>query len=273
MAMLKLQQGEYNMLFTITVVTLAFWVLLPSNHHLVDAAQPRRMLQSGEWQKVGDTCEKNAHCLNGGICRPADKDDGIHRHCHCQGGFAGSRCEHYCPLDCQNGGYCHHIKHATPTFGDNQDVNTNDYQCKCLGYFTGSLCEIPFENCSDRKQCFYGGKCRQIRRPTESGGDYIGSYCECPTGRHGDACEFADVEVNVQGDDTDKPLDKSERILSGLVVGAVMFLLTLIGSSLMVRRARYKAAWARTRAKEEAMIQDVIYISRYDSNVNWTNTQ
>jgi hypothetical protein len=271
--MLKLQQHEYNMLFTMSLAILAFWVLLPSNHQLVDAAQPRRALQqSGDWHKVGDTCDKNAHCLNGGICRPADKDEGSNRHCHCKDGFSGSRCEHYCPLSCQNGGYCHHLGHELPTFGDNQDVSVNDFQCKCLGYFTGSLCEIPFENCLDRKQCFYGGKCRQIRRPTESGGAYIGSYCECPAERYGDACEFSNA-TNATGDDPNTPLDKPQRILSGLVVGAVFFLATLIGSSLMVRRARYKEAWARTRAKEEAMIQDVIYISRHDRNVNWMNTQ
>jgi hypothetical protein len=270
--MLKLQQSEYSMLVTITLATLAFWVLLPSNLQLVDAAQSRRVLQqAGEWHRVGDTCDKDAHCLNGGICRPADKDEGSHRHCHCQAGFSGARCEHYCPLACQNGGYCHHLGHDIPKFGDNQDVNLNDYQCKCLGYFTGSLCEIPFENCLDRKQCFYGGKCRQIRKPTESGGAYIGSYCECPEGRHGDACEFS-PEENLD-DDSKKPLEKSQRIMSGLVVGAIFFLSTLIGSSWMVRRARYQAAWARTRAKEAAMIQDVIYISRHDRNVNWMNTQ
>ena len=81
-----------------------------------------------------DSCKRDAHCLNGGVCREAAGDAFGSRECQCLKGFDGARCEHYCPLDCQNGGLCHYKTndhHPLPAFASKLDTNVDDLACKC----------------------------------------------------------------------------------------------------------------------------------------------
>ena len=149
----------------------------------VAGPQEIKKLYSGPYLRSfqHDSCKRDAHCLNGGLCKETGDAFGS-RECQCLKGFDGARCEHYCPLDCHNGGVCHYKinnHHQLPAFASKMDTNIEDFACKCRGYFTGNLCEIPYENCSDRKQCLYGGTCRDTHTPEHG----RVSHCICPPGK------------------------------------------------------------------------------------------
>jgi hypothetical protein len=138
-----------------------------------------------------DVCASDVQCLNEGRCQLVDHAENdndvdgsnLHRHCVCQTEFGGSRCEKYCPLNCLNGGYCRFDGDMT-SWHQRFDDNAQDYACKCLGYFAGTFCEIPYENCSDGRQCFHGGHCQD--RVGESNKRTV---CACPGGFKGPSCE------------------------------------------------------------------------------------
>ncbi len=145
-----------------------------------------------------DVCTMNQHCMNGGTCVSAN-DVYDHRHCVCQDGFSGPRCSHFCPLECQNGGFCT----LTPrggALGDQEQKPTyhaSDYMCKCHGYFMGNTCEIPYSNCGGQTKCFNGGKCSSNVDGTHS--------CQCPPMFTGDSCENVSLEeevTNMEVEDT-----------------------------------------------------------------------
>lgn len=141
-----------------------------------------------------DSCESDAQCLNGGRChlyKPGQIRSGAdneYNYCACHEGFGGLRCEAYCPLQCLNGGLCHAQQ---PPGGANPALHSysKSYSCKCLGHWTGAVCDMPYENCVDGSQCYNGGKCSQ-RNVT-----ITVSFCECPAGLGGVACQD---EVAVQ---------------------------------------------------------------------------
>ena len=128
-----------------------------------------------------DTCETDAQCLNGGFCVAVS---GSFKHCYCSDGYGGNRCEQYCPLLCQNGGVCH------PNDGEGNDLLMREeassyrdetFVCKCLGYFTGKLCDVPYENCSDGRRCLNGGQCVDGSPGSSScfcQPNFFGSFCE-----------------------------------------------------------------------------------------------
>ena len=70
--------------------------------------------------KSHDFCISDQNCLNGVVCRVSDEDSNV-KHCHCPDGVTGQRCEHYCPLQCQNQGYCYTVQKA-PSFSNDHSA-------------------------------------------------------------------------------------------------------------------------------------------------------
>ena len=131
-----------------------------------------------------DLCSNDDQCLNGGSCQEANSVI-PHRHCLCTSGFSGPACERFCPLDCKNEGYCH----VAPTGGasgllidQGRVFDPEDYSCKCVGYFTGVLCEIPYKRCGDSERCYNDGECVL--------GEDMRHRCNCKHGYSGDSCEI-----------------------------------------------------------------------------------
>ena len=58
------------------------------------------------------------------------------------------------------------------------------YACKCLGRWTGTVCDVAYENCGNRLQCFNRGTSCWQRESTED--DYY--ECRCPAGYEGPSC-------------------------------------------------------------------------------------
>jgi hypothetical protein len=182
-----------------------------------------------------DACRSDAQCLNGGSClivKPGQMKSAIqneHNYCVCRYGFGGQRCESHCPLQCQNGGICHPMSAST-----GQSVKLHDpnpYLCQCLGHFTGMLCDIPYDNCADGTQCYYGGVCRERDQPITI------NYCECPVNRTGDACEnVASTSLEMTSVHQAFTGDEIKYISLGIVLGIVSFFGT--GLILMKRRRR-----------------------------------
>jgi hypothetical protein len=132
-------------------------------------------------------CVSDQNCLNGGVCRISDADTPV-KHCHCPLGVTGYRCEHYCPLLCQNQGHCYTVQQmdAAATFSDY--ATAPQFACKCLGYFQGDLCEIPYVNCADGSRCLHGGTCRMASNATTTDKQTT-NVCDCPAGYQGTSCE------------------------------------------------------------------------------------
>jgi hypothetical protein len=182
-----------------------------------------------------DACRSDAQCLNGGSCRivkPGQMKSAIqdeHNYCICRYGFGGQRCESHCPLQCQNGGICHPKSAST-----GHSVKLNDpspYVCQCLGHFTGMLCDIPYDNCADGTQCYYGGVCRERDQPITV------NFCDCPANRTGDACEnVASTTLEMTSVHRAFTSDEIKYISLGIVLGVVSFFVT--GLILMRRRRR-----------------------------------
>jgi hypothetical protein len=130
-----------------------------------------------------DTCDNNNQCANGGVCAPPNE---IHpnKYCHCAVGFVGLFCDSFCPLPCEHGGYCRYHQTSEPHRLKN-DRDPADYVCQCFGLFEGTLCEIPYTNCGDGSKCYNGGVCRH----TTGNGGVQTTFCDCPSGFEGAACE------------------------------------------------------------------------------------
>jgi hypothetical protein len=125
--------------------------------------------------------------LNSGTCITTLTQGGRVKTCSCLESFGGFRCELFCPLECHNGGTCHHVGngHTKPSLSSQLDHNPDHYACKCLGYFMGEQCDIPYENCVDGSQCLNGGQCRE----SESQSHKTNS-CVCTTGYSGPSCKI-----------------------------------------------------------------------------------
>jgi hypothetical protein len=134
----------------------------------------------------GDVCTLNEHCMNAGKCVSASEEMG-YRHCVCKEGFSGPRCSRYCPLNCENGGYCT-VKPRGGALGADEQTPTyveSGYMCKCFGHFTGRSCETPYINCGDRKKCFNGGECK-----SKDDLDFSADQpCRCQPSYQGPSCE------------------------------------------------------------------------------------
>ena len=182
-----------------------------------------------------DACRSDAQCLNGGSCqifKPGQMKSAIqdqYNYCICRYGYGGQRCESHCPLQCRNGGICH------PKSAGNGHLVTlhdpNPYVCQCLGHFTGMLCEIPYENCADGTQCYYGGVCRERDQPITV------NYCDCPANRTGDACQNEETPSVERASGFSSLNSEDIKYISlGIVLGIVSFF--GVGLILMKRRRR-----------------------------------
>jgi hypothetical protein len=178
-----------------------------------------------------DVCASDVQCLNEGRCQLVDhslndvggddKGDGsnVHRHCVCKTEFGGSRCEKFCPLNCLNGGYCRFNTDSDMTnYHERFDANPQDYACQCLGYWAGTFCEIPYENCSDGRQCFHGGTCEDRGKVGKSKQKTV---CTCPEGFKGRSCEV-DLSVKEVGKSSGKSSGKSAGKSSSSSLGYVL---------------------------------------------------
>lgn len=151
---------------------------------------------AGALPASGGVCTMDQHCINGGKCEPAN-DVIDHRHCVCKDGFSGSRCSRYCPLECQNSGYCT-IKPKGGALGDREQTPTyhiSDYMCKCPAKFSGDLCEIPYTNCGDQTRCYHGGECLGTLTTTTTTNEQddlsvVNEPCRCLPGYTGVSCEI-----------------------------------------------------------------------------------
>ena len=156
---------------------------------------------------------------------PPSEDTGF-RYCECQDGFSGPRCSKYCPLDCQNGGYCM-VTPVGGALGLEEQLPTydpNDYMCKCYGHFTGKLCDIPYTNCGESERCYNGGECLV--------GDDMKHKCSCSIGFSGDSCEIRlDIKEEVAVVMTD------EGRFAVLILSS-LFVVLGIALCVMLRRRR-----------------------------------
>ena len=186
------------------------------------------------------TCNTDAQCLNGGKCLLTDTEAGSFLQCHCQDGYNGNRCEHFCPLPCMHGGVCHSTSRAggdALSIGSeaNRNYDPNDFVCKCLGYFTGDLCQTPYANCRDGSQCFNGGVCRE--RETH----FIqSSFCSCPPDRDGPRCEnLVAPKEAAKLDDADARLMNYKRSFSISAITAAVVTMGILVSFLRKRGRSY----------------------------------
>ena len=131
-----------------------------------------------------NTCDNDTQCLHGGVCAEPNENH-AHQYCHCAVGYVGDRCNSFCPLECQNGGYCRYQQTSEPSRQFEKDRNPADYMCQCFGLFEGAFCEIPYMNCGDGTRCYNGGICKLLSN------DGTSSICECPRGFGGPTCQSA----------------------------------------------------------------------------------
>lgn len=189
--------------------------------------------------RAKDVCTFDQHCMNNGLCHPAN-DHIDHRHCVCPEGFSGPRCADYCPLTCQNEGYCT-LKPKGGALGNQDQTPTykdEDYICKCYPQYTGDFCEIPYTNCGDQHRCFHGGECISSEHS-----------CRCPAGYTGDSCEEVSDEPSSstvapgtfipnepQGSQLTKENGKSNSAARPTLL--ILFTLLLVGCLFWRRRRR-----------------------------------
>jgi hypothetical protein len=203
-----------------------------------------------------DFCESDDNCLNGGRCRTVDEGVISYKYCQCLDGFGGSRCEHYCPLQCQNGGYCFRsadLSVVTPVLNSKQDLDLSDYSCKCLGHFIGTVCQVPYENCADGSRCLFGGTCQNADAQALST-----PSCACPPGYGGSSCEIEGLPES----EPILPFERTGRITFSMFLGifavGVFFALSLY----VYRRHRYKTVSVK---------EDFSFVPSIGSDKQWQN--
>lgn len=198
-----------------------------------------------------DVCASDVQCLNEGKCQLVDHaetdvnidgniDGDQHRHCVCKPEFGGSRCEKFCPLNCLNGGYCRfNSDKSTMSYHERFDANPLDYSCECFGYFKGTFCEIPYENCSDGRQCFHGGQCTAAKSKKKTA-------CACPEGFSGGNCavDLSMVKLGRASSSSNKS-NRAGPIVAGIFVPIIA--IALIYAVVVYRRRRkYSALVGKT---------------------------
>jgi hypothetical protein len=213
-----------------------------------------------------DVCATDVQCLNEGKCQLVDHaetdksidvdgnvDDidgsNVHRHCVCQTEFGGSRCEKFCPLNCLNGGYCQFMngadsKGSSQNYHERFDPNPIDYDCECFGYFTGTFCEIPYENCSDGRQCFHGGTCIAAKNNKRT-------TCACPEGFQGGSCaiDLSLPRLSARGSSS-KSNSKAGPIVAGVFVPLIVA--AFVYAAFVYRRRRKYSALVGERLEFDA---------------------
>ena len=200
------------------------------------------------------TCNSNAQCLHGGTCRYTETGQGTFLQCQCANGYSGSRCEHYCPLQCQHGGICRSTDKDKALKGKTTNKNNqNDFVCRCKGYFTGWLCETPYENCNEGVRCYNYGTCHETE--TNNGDHHlIIRSCECPPEWTGPSCETRAVHVSSALEEDHVIESSSGRTVLWVVlalfgvVGGVLSAMTHRSKG-RFRRWRYNAVTRRAVAK------------------------
>jgi hypothetical protein len=110
------------------------------------------------------------------------------------------------------------------------DRNPADYICQCFGLFEGTLCEIPYTNCGDGSKCYNGGVCR---RDTAGNGGVKATFCDCPSGFGGAACEAAvDSTASPVAPTIDQQLESGfQGNTTALVFGILLVVLVCAGGS------------------------------------------
>lgn len=186
-------------------------------------------------------CDRDAQCLHGGVCQQSQLPNSklVVRHCECPENIGGSRCEHFCPLRCQHGGYCRHIN--VSSLHQQEDTNPDNYECKCHGHLTGKECEIPYENCGKGIQCWNGGSCRPD------------TYCDCPEGYGGRQCEI------LGGPQVLRPVETVEQPLRvGAIVICILGLFLLLTTTFMYRRWRRNRHTAEPKRYNEVELEPIV---------------
>lgn len=230
-----------------------------------------------------DMCSTDAQCWNGGHCqifkrgqvKSGPNDD--YNYCICPPGYGGQRCESSCPLICLHSGVCHAngIHGSIPT-DPNYPLSSN-YACKCLGYWTGTVCDIPYTNCGDGSQCYHQGKCREKKKDNTSvaaNSSSISSssyYCECPQGYGGTSCLD---EVTESADAGFVATKKTTAIFS--VATALAIAASIIGLTCFLYRRRRKTkqpSYATVEASDGVVFQYEIETSnrRVKQEEKWRN--
>lgn len=166
-----------------------------------------------------DACMTDSQCLNGGTCAPRYEIQAQNltaRYCRCIAGFSGSHCEDHCPLKCQNQGYCQNGDTRDPS--QYYNPSSDNFVCKCKGYFTGKLCNIPYQNCIGYR-CYNGGQCGSA---TSSSTSSSTTSCTCPEGFHGDTCEMLGTAPEVESSPATAPSGRLTALTVVLVLSIVM---------------------------------------------------
>ena len=230
-----------------------------------------RPMATDERELLVSLCTTNDQCLHDGVCTTTElpnSDDGgettapqVVRHCVCPKGIGGSRCESYCPIQCENGGYCRHVGDGLerPSLDRRQDTNPDHYECKCQGRLTGKTCNIPYQNCGHDVQCLHGGQCEnnsndETQRPT----------CSCPPGYGGDSCEIEGFEAPNPNIENDPQLSKPERI-SLSMFGSVLALTLLVVGGYWYRRRKLQLQMSISKNIHSTEIEQVPILRRADS--------
>ncbi|KAL1007598.1 hypothetical protein UPYG_G00088920 [Umbra pygmaea] len=146
--------------------------------------------QPCQFGTYGINCSQECPCRNGGLC------DHISGQCQCTSGYAGERCQEECPVgsygpqcaykcDCQNGARCYHINGACLCDEGFKGPSCQDRFCPSGLY--GLICDryCPC-NTSNTLSCHpLSGEC-------VCAAGWSGMFCNetCPSGYHGDGCEF-----------------------------------------------------------------------------------
>lgn len=209
------------------------------------------LVHSWEHGGGGDECQSDYHCLNGGKCMDANLVTDF-KHCHCADGFSGPRCSSSCPLQCQHGGLCEHrfmggVGDVTPSTAvvhqdqpaSSRSGNSDDFKCKCSGYFAGPLCEIPYTNCGNHQRCFNGSVCvyGDETNPSQSTG------CSCTESFGGDSNCQDRTDVLPKGGRWNKRLTRKGRVaalvLSGLLVSLILFYAPVLLSTRTSRPVKF----------------------------------
>jgi hypothetical protein len=265
---------------------------------VVGAAPSVKAQQQQQQPRPHDMCTTDAQCLNGGRCvlsqsngqlksvAVAATSDDDFNHCACRPSFGGSRCEHFCRLQCQNAGVCYRRSSSSGSAEQTQQDPVAHpfsvaYACKCLGYWTGTVCEVPYQNCGSGVQCYNGGICRsqqqQQQQEQMSGNststaitttnDYDRSNCDCPPPFSGPTCQ----DVAVAGAAAVKTaLDGRNTILVAVSVLLGSFLLT--GLALFcVRRQRRRKLDASSSAAAAYNVVGMSDDDGFDKNNNYNH--
>lgn len=224
-----------------TLVTLLFILsTIPSTATASAAGEPL----------FHQTCNSDAQCLHGGTCRYTETGQGTFLQCQCADGYTGSRCEHYCSLQCQHGGICR-PSDKDKALRSKTTNNKSDFVCRCMGYFTGRLCETPYENCNEGVRCYNNGKCHE----NENDHRMITRACECPPEWTGPSCETRAYAGNETAVSANAPLVESSS--GRTVLWVFLALCGLVGVLWVIshrkkwrsRRWRYNAVTRKAVAK------------------------